>query len=191
VFTPDYPILTDRLSLRPFTMDDVDAVYAIQSREDVARYLYWNPRTRQEVRDTLAHRATQYRMDELNDMLALAVVRGDTDELIGTATLNWASKEHGQGELGYVLHPDHHRRGYGTEVAIALLRLGFEGLGMHRVCGRADGRNDASAGVMRRAGMRLEARMKENEFVKGEWTDEIIYAMLADEWAARSAISQP
>jgi RimJ/RimL family protein N-acetyltransferase len=182
VFTPTYPIQTERLSLRPFTMADVDAVYAIQSREDVARYLYWNPRTRAEVRETLAQRATQYRFDELNDALAMAVVRRDTGELIGTATLNWASREHWQGELGYVLHPDHHGHGYATEVATALLRLGFEEIGMHRICGRCDGRNEASAKVMARAGMRREAHLRENEFVKGEWQDEVIYALLAHEW---------
>jgi RimJ/RimL family protein N-acetyltransferase len=182
VFTPKYPILTERLSLRPFTMDDLDAVHAIQSREDVARYLYWNPRSRQEVRETLAQRATQYRFDELNDALAMAVVRRDTGDLIGTATLNWASREHGQGELGYVLHPDQHGQGFGTEVAIAMLRLGFEDIGMHRICGRCDGRNEASARVMAKAGMRWEAHLRENEFIKGEWQDEVIYALLASEW---------
>lgn len=182
MFTPTYPILTKRLLLRPFTMGDLDALYAIQSREDVARYLYWSPRTREEVRERLAERAGQYRFDELNDSITLAVVRRDTEDMIGTANLNWASREHGQGELGYVLHPDHHGRGFATEVATALLRLGFEDVGMHRICGRADGRNEASARVLAKAGMRREAYLRENEFVKGEWVDEVIYALLAQEW---------
>lgn len=186
MFTPAYPVLTERLSLRPFVMADVDAVYSIQSREDVTRYLYWDPRSRRQVREVVAQRANQYRLDEFNDVLSLAVVRRDTDELIGSANLGWTSREHGQGELGYVLHPDHHGHGYATEVTKALLRLGFEGAGMHRVYGRCDGRNVASARVMAKAGMRREAHLRENEFVKGEWTDELVFALLAKEWAQLS-----
>jgi RimJ/RimL family protein N-acetyltransferase len=81
-----------------------------------------------------------------------------------------------------VLHPDQHGQGFGTEVAIAMLRLGFEDIGMHRICGRCDGRNEASARVMAKAGMRWEAHLRENEFIKGEWQDEVIYALLASEW---------
>ena len=69
-----------------------------------------------------------------------------------------------------------------TEAAAALLRLGFEGLGLHRIIGRCDGRNRGSAMVMERNGMRREAHLIENEFVKGEWTDELIYANLRREW---------
>lgn len=182
MFTPDYPVKLDRLIMRRFTMDDVDGLYRIQSRADVARYLYWSPKTRVEVRENVAQRTGQYRLDERNDRLSLAVALKDTGEFIGTATLYHASVEHSQGELGYVLHPDHHGRGYATEITRELLRMGFEGIGLHRMYGRCDGRNVASARVMEKAGMRREAHLKENEFVKGEWTDEVIYALLASEW---------
>jgi RimJ/RimL family protein N-acetyltransferase len=65
-----------------------------------------------------------------------------------------------------------------------MLRLGFEGLGLHRIVGRCDARNRASAKVMERLGMRREAYFRQNEIVRGEWTDELVYAMLADEWPA-------
>jgi RimJ/RimL family protein N-acetyltransferase len=39
---------------------------------------------------------------------------------------------------------------------------------------------------MERLGMRREAHLIENEFVKGEWTDELDYANLEREWATRS-----
>ena len=43
----------------------------------------------------------------------------------------------------------------------------------------------ASAGLMERLGMRREAHFRENELVKGAWSDELVYAMLASEWSAR------
>jgi RimJ/RimL family protein N-acetyltransferase len=38
---------------------------------------------------------------------------------------------------------------------------------------------------MERLGMRLEGRLRETEYVKGVWCDELIYAMLVDEWRTR------
>jgi RimJ/RimL family protein N-acetyltransferase len=96
----------------------------------------------------------------------------------------YSSEEHHQGEVGFVVHPEHHGRGYGREGALVILRLGFEELRLHRMIGRCDARNTASARLMERLGMRREAHLLENEFVKGEWTDELDYAMLDREWAA-------
>jgi RimJ/RimL family protein N-acetyltransferase len=71
-----------------------------------------------------------------------------------------------------------------------MLRLGFEDLGLHRILGRLDARNTASAKLLERLGMRREAHIVENEFVKGEWTDELLYGLLAREWAARGGATE-
>jgi RimJ/RimL family protein N-acetyltransferase len=184
VFTPAYPIVTERLSLRRLTMADLDAYHDIQRRADVARYLYWEPRTRAESRESLAHRVGRYRIDELTDGIAFGAVRNDTGQLIGSVSLNVVSQEHSQGEIGYVLHPDHHGNGFATEAAIVLLRMGFEQIGLHRIVARCDARNIASTKVMERAGMHQEAHLHENEFVKNEWQSEIVYAALAKDWLA-------
>jgi RimJ/RimL family protein N-acetyltransferase len=182
VFRPDYPVATERLLIRPYIRDDYEALHAIHSREDVARYLYWPPRTPDASRGVLARAMNNTSIGRENDLLILAVALAETGEVIGQANLVWCSEEHRRAELGYLVHPDHQGRGYAQEIARALLRLGFEGLDAHRVIGRCDGRNAASANVMARVGMRREAHLVENEFVKGEWTDELIYAMLAKEW---------
>jgi RimJ/RimL family protein N-acetyltransferase len=95
----------------------------------------------------------------------------------------YRSETHRQGEIGFVLHPDHQGKGYASEAARAMLRLGFEQLDLHRVIGRCEARNDASARLMERLGMRREGHLVENEWVKGEWQSELVFAMLAAEWA--------
>ncbi len=60
-----------------------------------------------------------------------------------------------------------------------------DGLGLHRIAGRCDGRNIPSARVMERLGMRREAHFRENEIFKGEWGDEFVCAILEHEWRAR------
>jgi RimJ/RimL family protein N-acetyltransferase len=187
VLRPAYPIETARLRLRPFEAGDLEALHAIQSREDVARYLYWGPRSLDEVRDALADRMQMTVLEAEGQTLVLAAVLRDSGELVGDVNLRWLSEAHRQGEVGYVFHPDHHGHGYAVEATAEVLRLGFEELALHRIVARCDGRNVASTRLMERLGMRREAHLRENELVKGVWTDELVFALLAREWRAARA----
>jgi RimJ/RimL family protein N-acetyltransferase len=66
-----------------------------------------------------------------------------------------------------------------------LLAVGFLEHDLHRIIGRCDARNVASIRSLEKVGMKREAHLVENEFVKGEWTDEVILALRRDEWRAR------
>ena len=184
---PAYPLQTERLLLRPFAEMDFDALLAIQSRADVARYLYWDPRNAAEVREALDLKVRSTAIVAEGDNISLAAVLRTTGELIGECSLRWVSSEHRQAEIGFILHPDHHGRGYATEAAAALLALAFDELRVHRVIGRLEARNTASARVLERLGMRQEAHLVENEYVKGEWQSEVVYALLDREWATSPA----
>lgn len=179
------PLATERLLLRPFTTDDLEDVLAIHARPDVVRFLYWEVRSRDEVRELLERRVHLDRIEKEGDALVLAVVRRSDGRVIGEMTLRWTSAQHRQGEVGFVFHPDAHGQGYAREATSVVLDLAFDRLGLHRVYGRTDGRNDASARLMLRLGMRQEAHFVHNEIFKGEWGDELVFAILADEWAAR------
>ncbi len=181
---PSFPIRTERLLLRPFEADDLEALYAMQSRDDVTRYLEWGPRSRDEAQHMLDRLMRMTAIDDHSNALRLAALLPSSGILIGDFSLWRVSHEHNQGEIGFVVHPDHHGNGYGTEGAALLLRLGFEEVRLHRIMGRCDARNVASARLMEKLGMRQEAHLRENELLKGEWTDELIYAMLDREWSA-------
>lgn len=170
--------------LRPLdAVRDVDAVHAYQSRPDVCRYIPYEPRSREQVAERL--RTVLSTLVEEGQAITLAVVLRSSEELIGDAMLFWHSAQHRSGEIGYVINPVHQGRGYATEAARAMLDLGFDGLALHRVIARVDSRNEASANVLRRLGMRQEAHLVENEWFKGEWTDELDFALLRTEWVQR------
>lgn len=177
---PDYPILTDRLLLRPHAEDDVDDLLAYQSLPDVCRYIPYEPRTREQVAERIARAPSE--LTEPGQAILLVVERRSRRGVIGDVMLAWTSREHGTGEVGYVFHPDVAGNGYATEAVRAVLRLGFESLGLHRITARVDARNAGSVGVLRRLGMRQEAHLVQNEWFKGGWTDELDFALLADEW---------
>lgn len=179
---PEFPIRTSRLLLRPLTLDDLDEALTYRSRPDVCRYLPFEPMTR----DVLAARlATDMARRELTDeghAMTLGARLADTGELAGDVVLFLRSVLHRGGEVGYAFHPSFGGRGLATEAAAAVVRLGFEHLGLHRIIARLDARNTPSARLCERLGMRLEARLVRNEWFKGEWSDELDYAILGDEW---------
>src|SRR3954451_7794035 len=96
---PDYPITTARLLLRPFTPDHLDALNSFQSRADVARYLYWGPRSRAESAAALAKRVHSSTLTKEGQFLAVAVELASTGQLVGERKLEWLSKDRRQAEV--------------------------------------------------------------------------------------------
>ena len=182
---PAYPLETARLRLRPFSPGDLEELHAFHSLPEVARFLYWEARDLEQVRAVLDTKVRQGVLEDQGQVLTLAVVWPEAGAVVGEVSLHWLSRRHRQGELGFVFHPGYQGRGLATEAAEAVLGLGFDGLGLHRMIGRCDAMNVASARVLERLGMRREAHFVQNELFKGAWGDELVYAMLEDEWRAR------
>ncbi|GIJ43510.1 N-acetyltransferase [Virgisporangium aliadipatigenens] len=181
---PSYPVRTERLLLRPLTVADTDALLAYRGDPQVCRYLPFAPMDRRVIGERFAGVWATTALTDEDQAMTLGVELAATGELVGDVVLFWRSREHRRGEIGYVMNPDHHGKGYATEAARALLRLGFDELGLHRITASLDERNTASAALARRLGMRQEARLVHNEWFKGEWSTELVFAMLAEEWAA-------
>ena len=187
---PSYPIRTERLLLRPLTAGDADALLAYRGRQDVSRYVPFEAMSRDDILELIAGRWARTELTDEGQSLTLGAEvaetgLAETGELAGDVVLFWHSREHAGGELGYVFNPALGGRGYATEAAIAMLGLGFETMGLHRITARIDERNEPSVKLARRLGMRQEARLVHNEIFKGEWSTEVDFAMLADEWYAR------
>jgi RimJ/RimL family protein N-acetyltransferase len=191
VLRPAYPLETARLQLRPFSPGDLEELYAFQSLPEVARFLYWEARDLEQVRQVLDAKMGQTALEDEGQVLALGVVLRETGVVVGEVSLQWLSRRHRQGEIGFVFHPGYQGRGLATEAAEVVLGLGFDGLGLHRVIGRCDALNLPSARLMERLGMRQEAHFVHNEIFKGAWGDELVYAMLEDEWRARVSGARP
>ena len=176
------PIRTERLTLRALTADDLDNHLRLYGDPAVVRYLYDEPLNRETAADHLEKRL-QSTFPEEGAWLNLAVE--DDGTYLGEVGVCVRSAEHRQCEVGYVFLPEAAGQGFATEATVAMVDLAFSELDAHRVVGRLDARNDGSARVLERVGMRREAHMRENEYVKGEWTDEVVYAVTEDEWRAQ------
>ena len=178
------PLHTARLTLRRWEAPDREVFAEMYGDAGVNRWLYSEPATGAALDAAWARRRREPVVTEAGTGLQWAVTRSDTGEVVGEVLLVLTSVEHRGGEVGYVLRPGREGHGYATEAAARVITLGFAA-GLHRIVARADARNTASVAVMERLGLRREAWLRENEFVKGEWTDEVVHAVLASEWRAR------
>ncbi len=183
-----YRAETERMVLRPYSLDDFDAFHDMHGRDDVARYLPWETRDEQASREALQRHQTVV-LEKDGDAITLAAFDKQSNRLVGEYILFLRSVQHRGGEVGYALHPDFWGRGLATEGARAMLEIGFELMGMHRIIARIEARNTGSAAVLERLGMRREALLVKNQWFKGEWSTEADYALLDEEWEKTSTRS--
>ena len=178
-------IHTDRLILRRVRLDDAELIHAYRSLPEVAKYSPVERRTIEETR-TFLEPLVSVEPCTPGTWLGLAITLRETGRLIGDIGLRFPEKETYQVELGIGLDPAYHGQGFASEAMLALIQYAFEVLGKHRVFASIDPGNGASIALVERVGMRREAHFRSSIWWKDrEWVDDLIYAMLEDEWRAR------
>lgn len=177
----DMPILrTDRLILRPMQVSDAEDMFRYARREDVTTYLLWSPHpSRQYTEDYLRYIQRRYALGEFYDW---AVVERESGKMIGTCGFTRFDFPHNAGEIGYVLNPDYHGKGYGTEAALRVLRFGFEKLDLHRIEAKFMQGNAASLHVMEKLGMTLEGYRRDGMYVKNVYRTIGVCSILKNEF---------
>lgn len=184
------PIHTERLVLRPHRQTDAGQLHHIYSRPDVAVYLLDDPWTEETAREKVSERIPKTDLDGETGALAFVIEHEQT--VIGDVVLWFTDRERRVAEIGWVLDPGHGGKGFATEAVRAVLDLAFDHYRLHRVAAQMDGRNTASARLAANAGMQHEAHLRQDWWSKGEWTDTLIYGMLAsDRNVGQSQHSRP
>ena len=169
---------TKRLILRPFTMDDFEAVHSWASNPENTRYMSFGPNTEEDTRGFLSAVITATTNDK-----TFAVVLKENGKVIGSCGVH-PDCDNGIASLGWILHMDYWKQGYGTELGGELIRYGFEEMKLHRIWAPCAANNYGSWRVMERNGMRREALHKKAFWarVDKEWIDMVEYAILAEEY---------
>ncbi|WNG39164.1 GNAT family N-acetyltransferase [Archangium violaceum] len=180
------PLSTPRLLLREFEEEDWRFTHPYESDPEVVRYQSHGVRTPEESRSYI-RRVMDLARETPRSVYDFAVVLRDGHRLIGRCGMRITDFEQREATVWYVLDRSRWGQGYTSEAAQALVDFGFGTLGLHRMWADCDPRNPASARVMQKLGMRQEAHFRENMFIKGEWCDSLIYALLDREWRARAS----
>lgn len=184
--TPPVPLRTDRLVLRYVRDTDAGALLRYYGRPDTTRYLLDGPWDGAKARTEAGRRSGRLHITAAG--FAVCLVAEQAGAVVGDLTL-WAVDESlSLGEMSWVFDPASGGRGLATEAARAVLGLAFGHYGMHRVRVRMDARNTGSARLCERLGFRREGVLRQDWLIKGEWTDTLVYGMLAAEHRATSQV---
>ena len=177
------PLRTERLVLRRFEAEDLTAYHSYHSLPETARFLPGEAKSYTQSMASVGKYAN-FVFEKEEDWICLAIEAADSPGLLGEVVLKWLPGC-GQAEIGWSLAPAARGRGIAAEAAGALLKLGFEALGFHRIDAKLDALNTASAALCGRLGMRLESSQVDKWHYKGQWATEVIYAILEHEWTSR------
>jgi RimJ/RimL family protein N-acetyltransferase len=144
------PIETDRLLIRFFESDDLDAIASIYGDPEVMRHVYTGVLDRGGTVELLgAYR----RMQDEHGFSAWAVVEKATGTLVGDAGFGLYEAT-GEPELGYTLARSAWGRGYGVEAARACASAAFAHLPNRRLLATIEPENERSLRLAERLGMR-------------------------------------
>lgn len=150
------------------------------------RYQSWEPsRAEDAVRFIEGFGAVEF--DSPGTWLQLGVRLRESGALIGDLGVHFL-EDGRQVEIDFTLAPAAQGRGLGTEAVVGLLDHLFGQLQKHRVSASVDPRNEPSLRLLRRVGMRQEAHFRHSMLFKGEWVDDIVFAVLASEWRDRPSV---
>ncbi|MBE6572810.1 MAG: GNAT family N-acetyltransferase [Ruminococcaceae bacterium] len=174
-------IETERLILRHMRVSDASDMYEYACLPEVTRYLLWSPHeSLGYTRDFLSQIEEAYKKNEFHDF---GIILKENRKFIGTCGFAELDMANFKGEVGYVLNPDYWGRGIACEAVNAVLRLGFDRMGLNRIEARYMLGNDRSRRVMERCGMQFEGIQRQAMFVKKGFCDIGICAILARDYA--------
>lgn len=184
----DDVIETPRLRMDPLRAEDADALFGIRGDPDVARYQGWQPADVDEAAAFISAQAERP-FGAPDGWNQLAVRLREDGTLIGDVGLHFPPTREDPFEFGISLAPAHQGRGYAREALTAVIDHAFGAWGYRRVVGSVDPRNTASMALCRALGMRQEAHHVESLLFRGDWVDDVVFALLAREWPSRSGPS--
>ncbi|WEZ08102.1 GNAT family N-acetyltransferase [Priestia flexa] len=178
----EIPLLeTERLLLRKIKLDDLDDIFEFSSDPEVAHHMTWEANeSKEETLNNFVNVVIEgYKKGQSADW---AIVHKESGKVIGTcAFVDW-SNQHSKAEIGYVLNKKYWGNGFATEAPKELIKFGFESTSLNRIEGGCDTDNVGSENVMLKVGMKFEGTLRKNEFIKGEFRDTKVFAVLKEDF---------
>ena len=176
--TKTWPRLTtDRLVLRPFSLEDAKDVQRLAGDRDVAATTQVpHPYEDGVAEEWIGGHESAFQQGS-RMVFAITLRSGDLVGAIGMSI----NEKHRRGELGYWIGKAFWNNGYCTEAVQEVVRYGFEELGLNRIEARHMTKNPASGRVMAKAGMELEGTLRQQVLKWDSFEDLVIYGILASD----------
>lgn len=177
--SPQPTLSTERLILRPFTMEDAGRVEELAGDPEVARYTANIPHPYPVGSATkwIAVHILHY----LEQEAVIFAIQEKEGPLLGAIQLT-LELEHGRAEMGYWIGRPFWGKGYGSEAARSVLDYGFREWALHRIYASYVSANLASGRIMQKLGMTREGVLREHTLRDDFHSDLVHYGILRNEW---------
>jgi RimJ/RimL family protein N-acetyltransferase len=182
-----HSLTSARLRLRRFREADLPFFCRYRADPEIARYQSWSDFTEADGRRFFDDQS-KLDPDTPGAWFQFAIELRSTGEMVGDCALHTLATDARQAEIGFTLASHCQRQGYAAEALICLLDHLFRNLGKHRVIAVTDAENQRAARVLERIGFRREGHFLQNDWFKGKWGDEFLYALLREEWLRRGSL---
>ena len=176
-FKPFPELNSERLLFRKITDADLEELFFLRSNETVLEFIGREPaKTLEEVK---AFMKTIDESIEMNETIFWGIaLKKNPSKLIGTICYWKIQPGNYRVELGYMLHPQHWRKGIMKEAIQRIVAYGFKTIKLHSIEARIHAGNVASAAVLLATGFIQEGHLKDEFCFRGKFSDTIIYSRL-------------
>lgn len=177
---------TERLIIRPISMNDKKSIFAYRADPDPSKYLSLVPNSEKDVEEFIKKSSNVINLP--GTWFNFVIMEQRTFEIIGDIGIHFleTDSENKQVEIGYTLDRANRGNGYATEALSVIIDYLMVSLNKHRITASIDPINVASIKLIERLGFRKEAHFIESFYFHGKWVDDLVYAILAKEWIERN-----
>ena len=171
---------TERLLLRPLTAEDSPELFGLYSDEAVTRFIDIDPM--QDVDQARRQVETFNALFEGGRGFRWGVFELEEQRLIGTCGFHDWDHQRARAELSYDLAKRHWGQGYMREALQAAITFGFASMNLNRIEALVDPTDTRSKNLLFGLGFTLEGLLKDHDFLKGQYQDDLVFALLKAEW---------
>jgi RimJ/RimL family protein N-acetyltransferase len=159
----------------------VEAVFSYRSDALTNQFQGWIPKNFEDVHDFIVNKVSPI-INLPNTRFQFVIIEKEKGELIGDVGIHFLDSDNQQVEIGCTLGKNEHGKGYATEALKEIIHYLFHNLNKHRIVTSIDPENIKSIQLVERLGFRKEAHFRKSLLINGEWVDDLVYAILKEDW---------
>ncbi len=173
---------TERLIIRPISMDDKKTIYVYRADPETSKYLSLVPNSEEDIEEFIEKSSSVLNVP--GTWFQFVIIEKLNNQVIGDIGIHFleTDPENKQVEIGYTLDSKYRGKGYAIEALTVIINYLINSLSKRRITASIDPINQASIKLIERLGFRKEAHFIESLFFHGKWVDDVVYAILAKEW---------
>jgi RimJ/RimL family protein N-acetyltransferase len=169
-----------RLVIRPISKMDAKYIFGYRSDKSTNQFQGWIPVKIEDVYAFIKKTSANFNVEDT--WFQFVIINKESNKIIGDIGIHFLNGDNNQVEIGCTLGKSYQGKGYAFEALTRIIDFLFKDYNKHRITASIDPENIASIKLFEKLGFRKEAHFKESILIGEKWVDDLVYAMLQNEW---------